>query len=151
MGPKIPSLEFLAKVWKKYFHIWKKPPKMPKSGTKNALFGYFRARIWKTYYCHIRNQHPQIYQKKTELSKFETNNPLFGYFWASVISKVSNVECVKNESLSHTVYFGIGSTFSKIPGSTFFKGQGSGPRLHFKVCPFLNCEFTWKLYISLNY
>ena len=27
--------------------------------TKNALFGYFRARLLKNY-CHIRNQHPRI-------------------------------------------------------------------------------------------
>ena len=32
---------------------------MPKIATKNALFGYFWARILK-YYCHIWNQHPQI-------------------------------------------------------------------------------------------
>ena len=36
--------------------------KMSKYGTKNALFGYFWARILK-YYCHIWNQHPQICQK----------------------------------------------------------------------------------------
>ena len=33
--------------------------KMPKFGNKNALFGYFWARIWKNYY-HIWNQHPRI-------------------------------------------------------------------------------------------
>ena len=33
---------------------------MPKFGTKNALYGYFWARILKNY-CHNCYQHPQIY------------------------------------------------------------------------------------------
>ena len=32
---------------------------MPKFETKNALFGYFWARIKKKY-CHILNQHPRF-------------------------------------------------------------------------------------------
>ena len=67
--------------------------KMPKFGIKNALFGYFSARILKNY-CYIWNQHPQICQ---------------------------------NESLTHTVNFGIGSAFSKGPGSAFSEGLGPGP------------------------
>ena len=40
---------------------------------------------------------------------------------------------VKNESLNHTVNFGIGSAFSKGLGSAFCKGPGSGPGLLCKV------------------
>ena len=59
---------------KNYCHNWNKhsricliahfgeETKMSQFGTKNALFGYFWARILKNY-CHIWNQHPQICQK----------------------------------------------------------------------------------------
>ena len=59
---------------KKYCHIQNEHPhiylfpkfrqktKMPKFGTKNALFGCFWAKILKRY-RHISNAHPQIYQK----------------------------------------------------------------------------------------
>ena len=36
--------------------------KMLKFGTKNALFGFFWARMLKNY-CHICNQHPKICHK----------------------------------------------------------------------------------------
>ena len=53
-------------------------------GTKNALFEYFSAGIWK-WYCHISNQHPRIYLsatfcEKTKTPKFGIKNALFGYF-----------------------------------------------------------------------
>ena len=55
---------------------------MSKFGTKNALFGYFWARILKNYF-HISNQHPQIcliakFLEKVKMPKFGTKNALFG-------------------------------------------------------------------------
>ena len=52
--------------------------------TKNTLFGYFWARILKTY-CHIWNQLPEICQfakfcEKTVMSKSRTENSLFEIF-----------------------------------------------------------------------
>ena len=40
--------------------------------------------------------------------------------------EVSILEFVKSEYLTHTVNFGIGSTFVKIPGSAFSEGPGPG-------------------------
>ena len=37
-----------------------------------------------------------------------------------VISEISTLEFVSNESLTHTVNFGVGFGFSKCPGSAFF-------------------------------
>ena len=54
-----------------------------KFGTKSAIFGYFWARILKTY-CHIWNQQPQIclFAKFHEkMPKFGTQNAWFGYLW----------------------------------------------------------------------
>ena len=58
---------------------------MPKFGTKNALVGYFGAKILKSYF-HIWNQHLRIsvtakFCKETKMPKFGTKNALFGYFW----------------------------------------------------------------------
>ena len=65
---------------------WKK--KMPKFGTKNALFRYFSGRTLKNY-CHIWNWHPRIclfanFGAKMKILKFGTKNALFGYFWAGI-------------------------------------------------------------------
>ena len=62
--------------------------KMPKFGTKNALFFFFFIGIWKKY-CHIWNQHPRIcltgkFREKTKMPKFVTKNALFGYFWTGI-------------------------------------------------------------------
>ena len=64
------------------------------------------------------------------MTKFGIKNALFGYFWARilkniVIFEISTLKFVKNESLTHTVNFGIGSAFSE--------GPGPGPLC--KVCP----------------
>ena len=40
---------------------------------------------------------------------------------AIVISEISTLKCLKNESLTHTVNFGIGSVFSKSPVLVFLK------------------------------
>ena len=125
---------FWVRILKNYCHIWnqypricliakyhKKRNKTKKIETKIALFGHFWARILKKY-CHIWHQHPRIcpkakFCKKRHLSNFGTINPLFGYFWARiekaiVISEISSLEFLKNESLTHTVNFGIRSAFS---------------------------------------
>ena len=51
-----------------------------------------------------------------------------------VIFEMSTLKFVKNESLTHTVNFGVGSAFSKVPGSAFSEGPGLGPGLLYKVC-----------------
>ena len=58
--------------------------KMPKFGTKSALFGYFLARILKNY-CRIWNQHLRIsviakFCEETKMPKFGTKNDLLGIF-----------------------------------------------------------------------
>ena len=68
------------------------------------MFGYFLARIWKSY-CHIWNQHSRISQEQVF------------------------------KSLTHAVNFGIGSAFSKDPGSSFSEGPGPGLGPLYKVCP----------------
>ena len=45
------------------------------------------------------------------------------------LREISILKFLKNEFLTHTVSFGIGSAFPKCPGST---GQGPGPL--YKVC-----------------
>ena len=78
--------------------------RMPKFGTKNALFGYFLARILKSY-CHIWNH-------------------------------ILYLKFVISEFLTHTVNFGIGSTFFKGPGSALSEGLGLGLGPLYKVCLF---------------
>ena len=51
-----------------------------------------------------------------------------------VIFEISTLKFVKNESLTQTVNFSIGSAFSKGQGSTFSEGPGSGPGPLYKVC-----------------
>ena len=52
---------------------------MPKLETKNALFGYFRTRIWKNY-PHIWIQHPRIYlTAKFRQKKFLNLGPKMSY------------------------------------------------------------------------
>ena len=109
---------FWARILKNYCHIWDQHPqicqkwvfnsyskfqclrisviakfceetKMPKFGTKNALFGYFWARTLKKNYCKIWHQHLQIClfaksYEKTKVPKFGTKNAWFMYFWAGI-------------------------------------------------------------------
>ena len=44
--------------------------------------------------------------------------------------EISTLKFVKNESLTPTVSFGIGSAFSKVPRSAFSEGPGQ-VRVHF--------------------
>ena len=128
-------------IWKQHCSIWNQHPRIclitkfcekmeiPNFGTKNTLFGYFWARISKKCY-HIWNQHPGIdltakFCEIMKMSKFGTKNALLGIFGLEllrtiVIFKISNLEFVKQESLTHTVNIGIGSAFSKGLGSAFF-------------------------------
>ena len=70
-------------------------------GTKNAWFGYFRARTFKKLWSHLK----------------------------LAPSNLSNVSFLRG-LLNDTVNFDIGSTFSKVPGSTFWEGPGP----LYKVC-----------------
>ena len=68
---------------------------MPKFGTKNALFGYFWARILKSY-CRIWNQHPEIcifakFCEKVKMPKFGTKNALLGNSWARTLKNYSRI------------------------------------------------------------
>ena len=51
-----------------------------------------------------------------------------------VIFEISTLKFVENEFLTHTVNLGIGSAFSKSPGSPFSEGLGPAPGLLYKVC-----------------
>ena len=68
---------------------------MLKFGTQNDFFGYFWARISKSY-CYIWNQHPRIcliakFCEKTKMLKFGTKNALFGYFWARILRNYCHI------------------------------------------------------------
>ena len=56
---------------------------------------------------------------------------------AIVIFEISTLQFVKNESLTHTTNFGIGSIFSKGLCSAFSEGPGPGPGPLYKVCRLL--------------
>ena len=112
---------FRLKSWKNHCHDWNQHPeicqvpkfcgkaKFPIFGTKNALFGYFWARILKKY-CHIWNQCPHIcliasFWEKAKLCNFATKNALFGYFWdrelrTIVIFQVSILKYVKYQNFA---------------------------------------------------
>ena len=65
---------------------------MPKFGTKNALFGYFRAKSLKNY-CQVSYQHLKLvklqnFWKKTKLPLIRTKNALFGYFLDRILKAI---------------------------------------------------------------
>ena len=62
-----------------------------------------------------------------------------------VIFEISTLKFVKNDSLTHIVNFGIGSTFSKVAGSVFSEGPGPVPGPLYKVCQMRNMEFFVRL------
>ena len=111
---------FWAVNWKQYCHIWNQHPqisliakfrektKKRKSGTKNALFGYFWPKIL---YMGIFG--PQInkwaivifeinalakFHEKTKMLKFGTKNAWFGYFRARISKKL--LPCLKSVHLN---------------------------------------------------
>ena len=51
-----------------------------------------------------------------------------------VTFEISTLEFIKNESLTHTMNFGVGSTFSKGLGSAFSESPGLGPGPLYKIC-----------------
>ena len=51
-----------------------------------------------------------------------------------VIFEISNLQFVKNKSLTHTMNFGVRSAFSEGPGSAFSEGLGPGPAPLYKAC-----------------
>ena len=62
--------------------------KMPKFDTKNALFGYFLARILKNC-CHIEIKALKFVKlinliKRMKMPLVGTKNALFEYFWARI-------------------------------------------------------------------
>ena len=72
---------------------------------------------------------------------------------AIVIFEISTLEFVKNESLTYTVIFGIGSTFSKVPWSAFSETRGPGPGPLYKACRtiYLFVYLFIYLFIYLNF
>ena len=54
---------------------------------------------------------------------------------AIVILEISTLKFVKNQSLTHIVNFGIGSSFSKFLGSVFSEDPSLGPGPLCKVRP----------------
>ena len=124
--------------------------KIPKFGTKNALFGYFGAGISKNY-CHISNQLPRICRSCCKILRKNKNSQALGIFDPKclfeiflgknfkktiVIFEISTLKFVKNESLTHTVNFSIGLAFSKDSGSTFSDSLRRVPGLPYRVCRF---------------
>ena len=73
------------------------------------------------------------------MPKFGTKSALFSYFWARISKNYCHIwypapsNLSKNESLTHKVNFGIGSAFSKGPGSSLSKGTGPDPGPLYKV------------------
>ena len=63
------------------------------------------------------------------MPKLRTKNAQFGYFWAGIsniaIFATNTIKFNKNEFLTYTVNFGV--------GSAFFKGPGPGPSPPYKV------------------
>ena len=69
--------------------------KMSKLRTKNAFFGYFWARISKTF-CDIWNQHPRNclivkFCQKMKMPKLGTKNALFRYFWVRNLNNYCHI------------------------------------------------------------
>ena len=72
--------------------------------------------------------------KKQKYLNLGSKLPYLGIFGqqfqkTTVMFEISALEFVKNESLTHTMNFGVGSTFSK--------GLGPGPGPPYKVCLYL--------------
>ena len=77
------------------------------------------------------------------MPKFVNKNLLFGYFCARILKNYCHIlKFVTSESLTHTLNFGIGSTFSNGPGFAFSESPGLCPCPFYKVCrPNLQFQF----------
>ena len=131
---------------KYYCHIWNQRAriclvtkfdannKIFKFGVKNALFGYFGARISNSYF-HIWNQFPPIclirdFCRKTKMSKFGSKNAMFGYSCTKIKKKsfvafeISTLEFVLLQNFSKKqkhLNMGYNLPYSGVLGSSFEK------------------------------
>ena len=69
------------------------------------------------------------------MPKFGTRSALFGYFWAWILYQRPRI-CQKRVFLTHTVNFGIGTTYSKGTGSAFSEVPSPGLGPLYKVSQF---------------
>ena len=91
---------------------------------------------------HILKQHRRICliakfcKKSKRKNKFGTKNVLFGYF-QKLLSYLKSAPLIlsRNQSLTQTVNFRVGSAFSRGPGSAFSEGPSPGPGPLYKVYP----------------
>ena len=137
---------------------------MPQFRTKNALFGYFRARILENY-CQIWNQHSQICQiakfcGKIKVQRFGTKNASFGYFWAGILENYCHIwnqflwvcltaklceetkmlKCgIKNDIL---LYFWPRMPYLGIFGQEFYKNYCKIWNQHPRICT--TAKFGWE-------
>ena len=79
-----------------------------------------------------------------------------GYNFKKLLSHLKLASSIiYNESLTHTVSFGVRSSFSKGPESAFSEGPGSGPGPLYKVyllnsCGFKSCYKNEKKYFLIK-
>ena len=95
-------------------------------------------------YCHIWNQHPWIcLNAKFRKKKWKCLNlgpvphlSILGlkFLRTIVLFKISSLEFVKHEYLTHRMNFDIRSAFSKSLESAFFEGPCPCPGPLYKVC-----------------
>ena len=119
--------------------FWTKTPYLDIFDQK-CLISAFSVRILKMLLSYLKSAPSNLFNfkllRQNKIPKLGTKNALSGYFWLEfltvVIFEISTLKFVKNESLPHTVNFGIGSTFSKGPGSAFSKDLGPGT-VNYKV------------------
>ena len=129
---------------KTYCHIWNKRPwvclverlsaklKILKFGTQNAWFALHKK--WSFPLGISPEMWPNPQFPADLVSIFYLASGLFGVEFEKniVIFEISTLKFVKNESLTHTVNFGIGSDLPKGLGSAFSVGPGPGPL--YKAC-----------------
>ena len=149
-------------------------------GTKNAWFGLPWCWHLKAILSNLKSAPSSVSKsahsnlsnckilRKNKNAKIWDQNALFGYFWPKMpYLDIFGIEVSKNlfwylksapsnlpnkRSLTHTVNFGIGSTFSKYSRSAFSEGPGQGPGPLYKVCQagmLQNCAF-WIISFRFN-
>ena len=84
-----------CKIMRKKCPIWDQKSLIWVFLTKNAVFGYFWARMFLKIYCYISNQHLWLcliakYCEIMKRPKFETKKSLFRYFWARILKNIWN-------------------------------------------------------------
>ena len=152
---------FWVRILKKYYYIMKSLTpsilpnckilrKMSTFGTTNALFGYFWARILKKTIVifeisTLKFVNLKILQKKKKKSPtlwLKMSYFIFGYIGARILKNYCHIwylhpRICKHEFLTHTINFGMGSTFSKGLGSAFSEDPDPGPGPLYKVCRYM--------------